>query len=109
MLRVAARLPVLPGVKAIMIVQVELAGKLGRQLSVSVKSFGFGPQSEMPLIARAVLPVFVRTTDCGVAAVLTSWFPKSRAVVDRRTVVSTVSRTVTVRVTLPLFAMRVIG
>ena len=59
---VAARDPLVAGVKVTLIVQLAPAATLGPQLFVSAKSAGFVPVIEMPVMLKAALPVLLNVT-----------------------------------------------
>lgn len=73
---VAVRLPVAVGAKLTEMVQLAPAPRLAGHVLVWVKSPGLVPLRAMLLIARAVLPVFVRVTPCAALVVPTSCEPK---------------------------------
>src|SRR5580658_7057430 len=62
MVTAAVRAPVTAGVKVTVMVQLESAGRLAPQLLLWPKLDPFGPPTEMLVIARAALAVFVTVT-----------------------------------------------
>lgn len=64
MLSEPARLPLAPGVKVTLIVQLKLAARELPQLFVCVKSAELDPEIEIPVMERAALPEFDTVTVC---------------------------------------------
>lgn len=107
--RLAASAPEICGLKVTLMVQFRPAARLEPHVFVSMKSFWPVPVMSMLVIERAVELLFVSVTLVAALVVPTSWLGKVTLSVERPTLESTITETVEVRVTLPLFAINTTG
>jgi len=84
--RVAARLPVAPGVNVTLMVQLPPAASEPPQLFDAAKSPGLVPDTAMLEKFKAALPLFVRVTDWAGVVVPCNWLPNASVVEERPTV-----------------------
>src|ERR1022692_3006327 len=69
--------PIVVGVSTTLTVQVEPTGTDVPQLLVCEYALAFVPESVMPLIGSAALPLFVTVTDCAALAMFTCTLPNA--------------------------------
>jgi hypothetical protein len=89
---VAARVPAAVGPKITLMLQLTPGATLAPQVSLSVKSPGFAPLTEITMFCSGVPPWEVRVTLCGALKVPTVWLGKLR-LVGKRATTSVLSKT----------------